>query len=605
MPFLAFLAPAAVLVIFITPALLARRQAHPSAQGYFVSPGHVLPKVIQNSSIAYAIGLASFGPLFTWGVSGDFWPVIVHVAFFGFGLSLIYALRQPMLEFLAAALSHDRSITVHEFIARRHGNDPRVRVVAAALTVFALSGLVLCETLGVATVLKPLLSGSAGLTDLFIAMVLVVVIACTILSGHAGIMHAAQLQLGLLYFGLFGSMAFLLYLQISELGAMPARGTFAIALIAVVCAVMYFYRRVRYVDTNSIGYNVSYTAAAVRDREPLRSRLLRRFQKILNALIAILSILVIAIAAMELYVEGLSTIAHDSAAALQASTHVSNLMLISLFLLPLFHPIVDIVNWQRLAAFEKDRDWDYFSERQWTVAFKSFCATYAVEVPLIGLFVCLFGAVAGLKLATADRGDVVQAFIAQLVAQKNFVATTVLSLLLFSLFAMAVSTMSSLFSACLCTVRYDIVPLFWSEPTSAQARAAEEAQTLRWTMIAGAGIGLVVFAAFYLADVRFEITLASPRFLVLLFGFSSAQLSLVPLVLGPLFAGSGGLGSVGPGWALVVMVVSTAIGMGTTVAYLATGYDPWLSAVVPSCLGSGALLFITARLWLQQPAAAA
>jgi hypothetical protein len=45
--------------------------------------------------------------------------------------------------------------------------------------------------------------------------------------------------------------------------------------------------------------------------------------------------------------------------------------------------------------------------------------------------------------------------------------------------------------------------------------------------------------------------------------------------------------------------------MGTTVAYLATGYDPWLSAVVPSCLGSGALLFITARLWLQQPAAAA
>jgi hypothetical protein len=124
-------------------------------------------------------------------------------------------------------------------------------------------------------------------------------------------------------------------------------------------------------------------------------------------------------------------------------------------------------------------------------------------------------------------------------------------------------------------------------------------------MIAGAGIGLVVFAAFYLADVRFEITLASPRFLVLLFGFSSAQLSLVPLVLGPLLAGSSGLAAVGPGWALVVMVVSTAIGIGATVAYLATGYDPWLSAVVPSCLGSGASLFIAARLWLRRPAAAA
>ena len=605
MPFLAFLAPAAVLGIFIIPALLTRRQAHPSAQDDFVSPDHVLPKVIQNSSIAYAIGLATFGPFFAWGVSGDFWLAIVHAAFFGLGLSLIYALRRPMLEFLAGALSHDRSVTVHEFIARRHGNDPRVRVVAAALTLFALSGLVICETLGVATVLKPLLSGSAGLTDLFIAAVLVVVISCTILFGHAGIMHAAQLQLGLLYLGLFGSTAFLLYLQISELGTMPARGTFAIALIAVVCAAIVFYRRSRYVDSSSIRYGVSNTAAAVGDRDPPQLRLLRRFQKILNSLIAIFTIVAIGIAVMELYVEGLPTLAHDSAAALQAGTHVSNLMLISLFLLPLFHPIVDIVNWQRLAAFEKDRDWNYFWERQWTAAFRSFCATYAVEVPLMRLLICLFGAVAGLTLATADRGDVVQAFIAQLVAQENFVATTVLSFLLFSLFAMAVSTMSSLFSASLCSVRYDIVPMFWSEPTSAQAHATEEAQATRWTMIAGAAIGLVVFAAFYLADARFEITFASPKFLVLVFGFSSAQLSFVPLVLGPLIAGSDGLGTVSPRWALVVMGVSAAIGIGTTAAYLATGYDPWLSAVVPGCLGSGALLFITARLWLRQPAAAA
>ncbi|MGA3310138.1 MAG: hypothetical protein ABSD08_16225 [Xanthobacteraceae bacterium] len=549
--------------------------------------------------------MATFGPFFAWGVSGDFWPAIVRAAFFGLGVSLIYALRRPMLQFLAGALSHDRSITVHEFIARRHGNDPRVRVVAAALTVFALSGLVICETLGVATVLKPLLSGSAALTDLFIAAVLLVVISCTILSGHTGIMHAAQLQLGLLYFGLFGSTAFLLYLQISELGAMPARGTFAIALIAVVCAIMYFYRRVRYVDTNSIGYSVSNTAAAVRDRAPLRLRLLSRFQKILNSLIAIFTILAIVIAAMELYIEGFPTIAHDSAAALQAGTHVSNMTLISLILLPLFHPIVDIVNWQRLAAFEKDRDWKHFREGQWTAAFKSFCATYAVEVPLMGLLICLFGAVAGLTLATPDPGDVVQAFIAQLVAQENFVATTVWSFLLFSLFAMAVSTMSSLFSASLCAVRYDIVPMFWSEPTSAQARATEQAQAIRWTMIAAAGIGLVVFAAFYLADARFKITFASVRFLVLVFGFSSPQLSFVPLVLGPLIAGSGGLGTVSPGWALAVMGVSAAIGIGTAAAYLATGYDPWLSAAVLGCLGSGVLLFITARFWLRQTAAAA
>ena len=120
--------------------------------------------------------------------------------------------------------------------------------------------------------LNPLLSGSESLTHLLIAAVLVVVISCAILSGHAGIMHAAQLQLGVLYFGLFGSMTFLMYLQMSDLGSMPARGTFATALITVVCAVMFFYRRVRYVDSNSLHYRVSNIVATDRGRERLRFR---------------------------------------------------------------------------------------------------------------------------------------------------------------------------------------------------------------------------------------------------------------------------------------------------------------------------------------------
>jgi hypothetical protein len=584
--------------------LLTQRHGYRRAQDYFVSSDHVLPKVIQNSSIAYAIGLATFGPFFAWGASGDFRPAILHAVLFGLGLTLLYALRRPILKFLARALSHDRSITVHEFIARRHGNDPRIRGVAAALTVFALSGLVICETLGLATVLNPLLSGSESLTHLFIAAVLVVVISCAILSGHAGIMHAAQLQLGVLYFGLFGSMTFLMYLQMSDLGSMPARGTFATALITVVCAVMFFYRRVRYVDSNSLQYRVSNIVATDRDRERLRFRLLSRFQKILNALIGVFTVLAIVVAAINLYVGGIPTIAHESATALQVGTQVSNLLLVSLILLPLFHPIVDIVNWQRLAAFEKERDWNYFGGGKWTAAFKSFCATYAVEVPLVRLLICLFGVVAGLTLTAPDRGDVGRAFIAQLVAQENFVATTVVSFLLFSLFAMAVSTMSSLFAASLCTFRYDILPMFWSKSTSVQTRATEEAQAIRWTMIAGAGLGFAVFAAFYVADAGLKITFASASFLVLVFGFSSFQLSFVPLVLGPLIAGSGGRGTVSPGWALAIMGVSTAVAIGTTAAYLATQYDLLLSVVVPGSLGSGALLFLLARLWPRQTQAA-
>src|SRR5262249_28916195 len=86
MPLLAFLTSATVISIFIIPVLLIRRDGYRRAQDYFVSSDHILPKVIQNSSIAYAIGLATFGPFFAWGASGDFWPAIVHAAFFGLGL---------------------------------------------------------------------------------------------------------------------------------------------------------------------------------------------------------------------------------------------------------------------------------------------------------------------------------------------------------------------------------------------------------------------------------------------------------------------------------------------------------------------------------------
>ena len=126
-----------------------------------------------------------------------------------------------MLEFLGSALSSDRSITISAFIAQRHGNDPRVRLLASGLTAFALTGLVVCETIGVATILKPVLSGNAWFSYLFIFVVLAFMVLCTIPSGNSGAMYSAQLQLGMLYFGLFGATAFLLYLQVSDLRSMP------------------------------------------------------------------------------------------------------------------------------------------------------------------------------------------------------------------------------------------------------------------------------------------------------------------------------------------------------------------------------------------------
>ena len=594
MTFFTFLAPAFVLVLFVTPALLIRRPAHFSAKDDFVSSDHVVPKVIQNASIAYGVGLAALGPLLTWGASGDLRPAIIYAIFVGAGLSIIYILRRPILEFLADALHHDRSITVHAFICRRHGDDPRVRAIAAVLSMSALAGLVVCEMLAVATVLKPLVSDSTVLTELFLAAVLLIVTLCAMWSGHGGTMHAAQLQLGLLYLGLFGSTAFLLYLQMSELGVVPARGRFAIALVAVVCTVVIIYRRVRYVDTRSLHSNISNAGGTVRDREPLPSRLVSRFGKILNVSIATFIGLALGFSAVELYVAGFPVIAHDGVTLL-TDTHLLGMTLIVFILRALFHPIVDVVNWQRLAAFENQRDWRYSSKHQWTSELRRFCTTYALEVPLIVLLIVLFGAIAGLS-STSEHANVVQAFIVQLAAQDNFVATIVVSLFLVSVFAMAVSAMSSLLVANLCSIRYDIMPLFWPKPTFAQMRSMR-----RMMIVAGASAGIVVFALFCLADARYQITLSSGSFLALVLGFSCPQMSFAPLVLGPLIDRSGRGGTVSARWAVAVMAVGTVIGSGMAAAYLTTGYEPWLWATVPGCLGSSISLFIAARFLTSAP----
>jgi hypothetical protein len=606
MLYLVLLTAVGVLGAFIVLALQTRSQGGIRTRDAAVAAGPVMPRVIQNSSIAYAIGLVTLAPLLGWGVSGQFWSAVSYIVVVGLGLSSIYVLRRPILHFLSDALFRDRSITVHEFISLSHGKDPRVRVVAATLTVFAVCGLIVCQMLGTAIVLKPLLSGSTGLTELFIAAIFLVAAICALSSGHTGIMHATQVQLGLLYFGLFGSTACLLYLQVSELGGMPMRGVFALALIAVICTVIHVRRRARYVDASLIRSSETIAVAAPRDYEPLSLRLLSRSQKILNSLIGVLAVTLIVlaavVAALELYIEGASTVARDGPAAVQAGGAVSKVTLISLILLALFHPIVDIVNWQRLAAFATSRDSGRFEKGQWTAAFKSFCAAYAVEVPLMGLFICLFGALAGLTLGAPMQGDATRAFIMRLLTQENFVATTILFFLLLSLFALAVSMMGSLFSAGLCTVRYDIVPMFWSETRAALGRA-DGPRVKRLTLIAGLAIGLTILTAFHFAAEGSELTFAGATFLGLVFSFSSAQLSFTPLVLGPLIIGADRFGTLTPRWALAILIVSSAIGIGTVTVGLVTGYDSSLSWAVPGCLGSALLLFVLASLWRERTAA--
>jgi hypothetical protein len=140
-------------ICFVPIWLLPRRNLQRPRE-YFIASQPTPPDVLRNCFLAYPLRIASFGPFFAWGASGDFWPAIISAACFGSGVYLIYLLRRPLLAFLDNALGANTSMTLPAFAAKCHGNDGRVRLLTASLTVVALIGLITAEAVATATLMK-------------------------------------------------------------------------------------------------------------------------------------------------------------------------------------------------------------------------------------------------------------------------------------------------------------------------------------------------------------------------------------------------------------------------------------------------------------------
>jgi hypothetical protein len=580
------------LVVFVgislVPVLLLRRKSYPRAQDYLVSSDHTPPGVIRNSSIAYALKTAAFGPLLLWGATGDLWPAIISAAFLGLGLALVYGLRRPLLAFFAQALDGDSSISINEFVARQHGGDARVRLLAAGLTVFALTGFMVCEIIGVATIAKPMVGSSLGV-PLLVCGIVAAMVLCVVPAGNSGAMYAGQMQLGGLYFGLFGSMVFLVYVQMSSLATMRPHTTLGLVFIIAFCVLLPIFRRARFIDNNVI--NAPRMSGGETPHATSLARRLRTFQSILSVSTAVLAGFAIAFVGIELSSLDVPALVRDSVTALQAGTRVPIIGLAALALLALCGQIVDLTNWQRIAAFAKDRDASAAEPSPWSKAFRKFAVGYAIETPFAWLFMCAFGAVIAASIDVTDGADVVQGFAAHLMAQENSFADTALVMLFIGVLAMALSTMIALFSATLATLRYDLLP---------QDRGVtNDATAIRHGLAAGGALCLVILVAAYLLEERLGITLTSRGFLALAIAFGSMELAFVPLVLGPFVADrreGPPVASVPPGWALAILGAGAAAGVGAVLVYFVTGGEIWLWAAVPACLVTGAVLFGLARL---------
>src|SRR5262249_58216383 len=79
MLYLALVTAVAVVGAFIEPLVLAYRQEGSPAHDAAPSAVHIAPRVIQNSSIVYRLGLVALAPLLAWGISGELWPLVAHL----------------------------------------------------------------------------------------------------------------------------------------------------------------------------------------------------------------------------------------------------------------------------------------------------------------------------------------------------------------------------------------------------------------------------------------------------------------------------------------------------------------------------------------------
>src|SRR5262249_36538941 len=141
--------------VCLVPIWLLPRGNLQGAHEYFIASQSTPPDVIRNCSVAYPLRIATFGAFFAWGASGDLWPAIFCAASFGLGVYLVYALRRPLLAFLDDALDRGTSMTVPALIAKRHGDDARVRLLTACLTLVAFIGLITADAFAAATLAGP------------------------------------------------------------------------------------------------------------------------------------------------------------------------------------------------------------------------------------------------------------------------------------------------------------------------------------------------------------------------------------------------------------------------------------------------------------------
>jgi hypothetical protein len=560
------------LAICATPVVLLRRPGRRGLPSDGVDEP-VPPAVVRNAWIAYALRVSVLLPLFVLGAAGDVWPAIAGSVGFGAGICLLGAWRQPIAAFVDEARRQGRPGTLHALLAQACAGAVSIRLASASATVVALLGLAGAEAAALVVVMMPLVGEGVGIPCFVILVLAAGLYAVSV--GTNGMRYAAQALLGAIYIGVFGSAAFLLYLNATDLRPMPPHGAFALIVLALSCVAILAYRQTKYIETPHL---VAATEPS-RWRRAL-ARQVRLVQRFANVCISVLAVLIVVLAAMQFYFLGFPGTVRDGFAALGMAPHIPAIGMVGIALLALAYPLVDAVSWQCAGALAASARATGTRPAQ----FLRPTRMVAGESAMIAVVAAAYGAIAVLATDLPSDSTGITDFVRQLMSFDHEITDAALALLLVGCFAMAASTMGMAASTAMTVIRLDILPAV----RPGNGDAVEAGPVDRAAVVLVSAVAAAVAAVWIVSGVP-AAGIADARFFAVALAFACLQMSLLPLLLARL----GGLALPGAA-ALAVVAAGAGASLGSIVIYGASGDILWLWLAIPACLLPGLLLLAAA-----------
>lgn len=537
------------LLIYVLSSVTVPKNVNETPAGFFTAFRQVSTTPFANSSIAYAFQVATAYPFLTWAVAGIVLLPALNAVFWGIGI-ILFSMALPRL---SALFGTDN--TLHSFLGSAYGSKA-IQLTTSILTIVGLLGIALGEitwgSQAIAVVVR-----HHDTTYLIMAIMVLCVFAYIGIGGQASSMRTDQLQLIFAYVGVLSLMGVLF---------MRTWGLHRVSELT------------RWAGAGALLYSVAIVISR-RGKILVRTDTLNSFGMYTTRVANVLT--VFAFAAVILGATRMLPL-HASLGPLLSTTGFGLPGVLSMLLLPLGFQFVDMTNWQRMLGLQGASEQAVASARRGLRQF-------ALESPFTWVIFLMLGAVAADAFpALHGSSNVLTDLPRALFSTGSRLDYWSSMLFLTGILGIMLSTVDSVLIAAMFTFIHDTAPMIglggfdWFASGDRARAVLNKARLFGLIMLAG-GV-----ACYILLDWQGH---SGAAFIGALFAIYSAQLAMLPLVLGALFLPTPPKGVIVLSG--LILSAGTGIGFGLYSTFMNPGWQWW---PVPACLGTGFLIYTMATL---------